>query len=196
MPGTVDSAIKIGEAYFQRDILGNRLEQTGETRDLREEVMKVFPGAADVTFDREKAMQAHVNEYKTAARNASGLFDKKMSADGPINPGEVGATYKEADERSYRAFQEMRKAYKGLVDKLKMKDTDAIKLMSLGFGSEQRKGGLSNTALEQILYGNYQQFVPSRQLLDETAAHPDGPRRIAEFNEAFQQQARSRTVPP
>ena len=93
--------------------------------------MKVFPGAAIETFNREKAMQAHVGEYKKAARNASGLFDQKMSAKGRIGEGEVGATYKEADERSYRAFQEMRKAYQGLVNKLKMKPEDAIKLMSL-----------------------------------------------------------------
>ena len=194
MPGTADSAIRVGEAYLGRDIYGNRLEKTGEARDLREEVMKVFPGAADVTFDREKAMQAHVNEHKTAARNASGLFDRKMSADGPINPGEVATTYKEADERSFRAFQEMRQAYQGLL-KLGMTKQEAKKVMQIGFGSEIRKGGLSKTVIQEIVSGNYRQFTPSDQLLKETASGPYR-ERIPEFNEARRQQPRSRTASP
>ena len=158
--------------------------------------MKVFPGAVDVTFDRDKAMKMHVSEHKKAARNASGLLDNKMTAKGPIEPGEVAATYKEADERSYRAFQEMRQAYLGLVNDLKMAPADAIKQMEIGFGDEISKGGLSATVINQILSGNYQQLMPSKQLLNRTAIHPDGQKRLAEFFEVQQQQARSRTASP
>jgi hypothetical protein len=187
-PGTVDSLWRVGEAATDLPARmgvpgwGEREETTGKPRVLREELMRVFPGTAEMTFDRKGAMQRHVAEYKSGTRAASTIEEAKAGAPGELKrEGQVYAATLQAEELNRQAFDKMAGAYQQMRT-LGMSEDEARKLMREGFGTDVRKGGMTTRQISAIVNNNYRAFQISKPLRKEMQRYH--PERIEEYEKA------------
>jgi hypothetical protein len=180
-PGIFDSGAHFAEAVRQKDlpfglnkVYGEREERTGKPRVLTEEIMKVFPGAAMMTFDPNEAATRHISKFKKEDGAARKPLNDKLTNKGDIGGrGVITDTKLQSAKDAKAALAKMHTAYRQLLH-LGMTDKEAIKQLAIGFGTEERQTGLAKKVLGQIMTGNFKDFDASRDALKDAAVnHPE-----------------------
>jgi hypothetical protein len=146
---------------------------SGRSFNLWAEIGAPISGQRIQEVDAQTSLRQAVTRFKSLDADSTQLLSNYMTSRGTVNPGDIPAAYDNANRAKREAFEELAKIYNASLRLGTPENIARQTLMGMG-----RDSGLSREDAAMIIRGAYQNWRPSRQMLDLTVTRDGGRERI------------------
>jgi hypothetical protein len=146
---------------------------SGRSFNLGAELGAPITGQRIQEVDSQTSLRQAVSRFKSLDADSTQLLSNYMTSRGTVNPNDIPAAYDNANRAKREAFEELAKIYNASLRLGTPENIARQTLMGMG-----RDSGLSREDAAMIIRGAYQNWRPSRQMLDLTVTRDGGRERI------------------
>jgi len=146
---------------------------SGRSYNLGAEIAAPLTGQRIAEVDVQMSLRQAVGRYKGNSMSATQLLSNLMTSRGTVNPRDIAAAAQNARRAKREAFEELKDYYDAAI-RLGLSKTLAIQTLR----GVDKDTGIGNETAKMIIADRYQEWQPSKQMLEVAMTREGGRERV------------------